>query len=252
MIYGVTFDLWLTLVGELDGGSQSLDRNLLRSELTQKKLLEYNEDISLGTIKKCFKATATKINSQHSLGIDMNYFDRVGQALSLMSPGIINRIGMDAVKDIGILIDSAFLEIPPYVYDDSIPVLKEIKNLGFKIGLISNTGLTSPETYKQWFISENILDYFSAITFSNEKCLAKPAKRIFLETLQVMNVKTNNCMHIGDNLLTDILGANQIGMVTTWISGLDDRDPIVSPDYSISQLSEFPDIVRKWKEKSLI
>ena len=67
-----------------------------------------------------------------------------------------------------------------------------------------------------------------------------------------MNVKTNNCMHIGDNLITDNLGANQIGMVTTWISGLDDRDPIVSPDYSISQLSEFPDIVRKWKEKSLI
>ena len=113
MIYGVTFDLWLTLVGELDGESQSLDRNLLRSELTQKKLLEYNEDISLGTIKKCFKATAAKINSQHNLGIDMNYFDRVGQALNLMSPGIINRIGMDAVKDIGILIDSAFLEIPP-------------------------------------------------------------------------------------------------------------------------------------------
>ena len=66
MIYGVTFDLWLTLVGELDGGSQSLARYLLRSELTKKKLLEYNEDVSLDTIKKCFKATATKINSQHN------------------------------------------------------------------------------------------------------------------------------------------------------------------------------------------
>ena len=109
MNYGITFDLWLTLVGELDGGSQSLTRNLLRSELTQKKLLEYNENISLDTIKKCFKATATKINSQHNLGIDMDYFDRVGQALNLMSPGITNKIGMDAVKDIGILIDSALL-----------------------------------------------------------------------------------------------------------------------------------------------
>ena len=47
MKLGITFDLWLTLIGEIEGGSQSVSRNLLRSEITQKKLLELKENISI-------------------------------------------------------------------------------------------------------------------------------------------------------------------------------------------------------------
>ena len=50
MKLGITFDLWLTLIGEIEGGSQSVSRNLLRSEITQKKLLELKENISIEVI----------------------------------------------------------------------------------------------------------------------------------------------------------------------------------------------------------
>ena len=160
MKLGITFDLWLTLIGEIEGGSQSVSRNLLRSEITQKKLLELKENISIEVITNSYKEISSIITSRHNQGEDKNYYKSVSDALNLMSPGISERIGLKEVENIGLLIDSAFLKIPPYIYKDTRSVLNEIHVMGFEMGLISNTGLTSPDTYRKWFNNEGLSNIF--------------------------------------------------------------------------------------------
>ena len=247
MKLGITFDLWLTLIGEIEGGSQSVSRNLLRSEITQKKLLELKENISIEVITNSYKEISSIITSRHNHGEDKNYYKSVSDALNLMSPGISERIGLKEVENIGLLIDSAFLKIPPYIYNDTKSVLNEIHLMGFEMGLISNTGLTSPDTYRKWFNNEGLSKYFSVMMFSNEIGIAKPKDKIFLKTLEIMKIDPNFIMHIGDNLLTDIFGASQIGINTTWLSGQDNRKPITKPNFTISRLNEFPELVRNWR-----
>ena len=91
MKLGITFDLWLTLIGEIEGGSQSVSRNLLRSEITQKKLLELKENISIEVITNSYKEISSIITSRHNHGEDKNYYKSVSDALNLMSPGISER-----------------------------------------------------------------------------------------------------------------------------------------------------------------
>ena len=48
------------------------------------------------------------------------------------------------------------------------------------------------------------------------------------------------------SLLTDVSGAAQVGMSTGWIAGHDDRDPMVPPDYTLSDITELPVVVERW------
>ena len=62
MRLGITFDLWLTLIGELDGTQKSTERNRIKSELTYNQLLKYHEHISIENIIKLNREFRKSIN----------------------------------------------------------------------------------------------------------------------------------------------------------------------------------------------
>ena len=248
MRLGVTFDLWLTLIGELDGNQKSRERNRIKSELTYNQLLKYNEHISIENIVNAYNEISDLINNQHNNGEDFPFNQRICGALNLMSPGLPYRIGFEGVDQICELVDSAFLKRPPRVFYGCLETLKTLKASGLVLGLISNTGLTSPLAYKRWLTRENIFQLFTTLTFSNEACLAKPKTEIFLNTLKKMQVEPHQAIHVGDNLYTDIRGASDAGMFTAWITGRDNRYGIVDPNYSISSVNELPEVLEHWEK----
>jgi|TARA_B100002003_G_C14132645_1_gene544718 putative hydrolase of the HAD superfamily len=248
MRLGITFDLWLTLIAELDGTQKSIERRDLRSELTYNQLRKYGEQISIENIINSYNEISDLINNQHNDGEDFPFDQRIYGALNLMSPGLPDRIGIEAVDKICKLVDSAFFEQPPKVFHGCLDTLKKLKTSGLILGLISNTGLTSPSAYKTWLMRENIFELFTTLTFSNEVCLAKPKIEIFLNTLKKMQVAPHQAIHVGDNLHTDIRGASDAGMFTAWIKGYDNRSGIVDPNYSISSVTELPKVLEHWEK----
>ena len=96
MRLGITFDLWLTLIGELDGTQKSTERNRIKSELTYNQLLKYNEHISIENIINSYNEISDLINNQHNNGEDFPFDQRIYGALNLMSPGLPDRIGFEA------------------------------------------------------------------------------------------------------------------------------------------------------------
>ena len=108
------------------------------------------------------------------------------------------------------------------------------------------TRWTSASAYREWFEREGVIDHFNELIFSNEVACAKPNPSIFKPTLDKAGDDAGNALHIGDNLLTDIAGAAGVGMKTGWISGHDDRDVIVEPDFTLNTIQDLPGIIDRW------
>ena len=141
------------------------------------------------------------------------------------------------------MIDQSFIKSPPQLVDGAADVLASLSSSGLKIGLISNTGLTSPATYGKWFSTINMLSSFDYIAFSNGLAVAKPSRKIFNATLSQLGVEPARALHIGDNMHTDVAGAAAAGMST----GIDSPvNTSYDPDYTIDSMVELLPAVDRW------
>jgi len=88
-------------------------------------------------------------------------------------------------------------------------VLDAIRQMGLKIGLISN--VTShgqvPTNLKKY----NLWHYFYPIVLSSEYGRRKPDPAIFHFAARLANVPTSQCVYVGDRISRDIVGARKAG-----------------------------------------
>ena len=115
-------------------------------------------------------------------------------------------------------------------YPDAKETLTFIKEAGYKLGLISNT-------HWRWSKEKRneIQHYFDVLTLSYEHGYMKPHPSIFLDTLSKLGTSPKKCLHVGDDVFTDINGAKSVGMKTAFINraGIN-----AEADIQITQLSE--------------
>jgi HAD superfamily hydrolase (TIGR01549 family) len=242
----VTLDLWLTLIAEPDGTNRSGSRYEARAVYANEVLKRHGLAVEQDVLIAASQDIGRLVTADHDLGIDLAFTDRVGQMLALIEENLPERLGEAGLDEVAAAVDQAFLEIPPAFSPGATDVLAYLDDLDVKVALISNTGLTSPATYREWFDRQGVLGFFDHLTFSNAVECAKPSPEIFCPTLDALGVLAERSLHIGDNLLTDVSGAAAIGMKTGWISGYDDREPIVPPDYTLSSITELPAVVERW------
>ena len=88
-------------------------------------------------------------------------------------------------------------------------VLAKLRDMGLKIGLISNTQTSTqvPANLTEY----GILDYFDPIILSAEYGLRKPDPSIFYHAARTAHLPTGSCIYVGDKINRDILGAHRSG-----------------------------------------
>lgn len=66
----------------------------------------------------------------------------------------------------------------------------------------------------------------------------KPLPTFFEKMLTTLGTVAENCLMVGDSLISDIAGAKAVGMDTCWLNpnGLEDKDGVA--DYTIKRLTE--------------
>lgn len=108
------------------------------------------------------------------------------------------------------------------LYEDSLEIIKKLKENGFRLCIVSNTYCITPNRLKELF--GDFLDYFDVISFSSELGIKKPNKSIFEFTLRELN-KINNeeilpkeVIMVGDNEKEDIYPAQNLGIKTMLIN----------------------------------
>lgn len=125
--------------------------------------------------------------------------------------------------------------------------IPELAKRGVKLGLISDTGLTPGRVLITFLERDGLLQYFSALTFSDQTGVAKPHPRMFLETLTALQVPPHQAAHVGDMPATDIAGALSVGMKAVRFAGFDDRrepppaDAVIRDHRALLRVLDFGD-----------
>ena len=96
---------------------------------------------------------------------------------------------------------------------DTIPTINKIKEMGYKVGLISDC---SPETPKAWPVTP-FKGIFDVTIFSCEAGVKKPDPRIYQMACDQLGVKPEDCLYVGDGSSHELTGALKAGMAPVQI-----------------------------------
>jgi putative hydrolase of the HAD superfamily len=110
----------------------------------------------------------------------------------------------------------------------------------YRLGVISDSGLSIGNTLRQFLKRDGILDCFTCTTFSDEVGVSKPHTRIFQITLDRLGARPIEAVHVGDLTHSDIAGAKAIGMLAVRLTAnYDDANRSVGPDAIVKSYAEF-------------
>ena len=246
----VTFDLWRTLIFEFGKKENSAQRRELRADYGVEALAGIGESVDRADFFKVFVDLSDDITAGHDDETDSHFGEWIRLGLSRIDSGLPDRIGVFGIATVGAAIDKSFIDSPPTLLDGVLEMLDGVTERGLRIGLVTNTGLTSRGAFRDWFTDIDLLKKFGHIAYSNEMGIAKPNRLMFDATLRALGVVHERALHVGDNLYSDIAGASVIGMSTVWARG-DSRPDLkktVEPDYTVETVLELPPIVDDWLE----
>ena len=123
-------------------------------------------------------------------------------------------------------------------FPDTLPMLTELKEKGYKIALITN-GQHALQ-YKKLELT-GLRYVFDEIIISGDVGVEKPDPEIFLMMLDKLALAPQEAVYVGDNPINDILGAHRAGMKTLWIKSTGVWNPKApSPGATANAVADIP------------
>ena len=243
-VRGITFDLWQTLILDVpERGRSRMDKRL---EGISEALKDAGEVFAEERVRQGYLECSETCQEIKFQSLDISFMEQIEIFINSVDDGLFHRLPKEAVDRIATCYADAFWHSPPSLHRDAVRVLGGAKSMGYSIGLISNTGLTPGFTFRTFMKQAGILDFFDVLTFSDEIGLSKPSREMFLITARSMNVHPEEVVHIGDDLLNDVRGAQWAGMKAVWIStqspGNDGQE--VKPDATVSSLGQVEPVIQ--------
>lgn len=128
-------------------------------------------------------------------------------------------------------------------------VLALLQHEGYRLGLISNAA--NADNANRLIDRFGLRGFFEVILISAVEKIRKPDQRIYTRALKNLRVPPERAVMVGDTLTADILGAQNAGMRTVWITTRADHPENtrvcdqITPDAVIHHLAELPAILLK-------
>ena len=244
-ISAVTFDLWQTLI--LDTMENGIARSNLRLSGTSEILRLANLDYDLTEIQQAYEQCSDYCREIRNSHKDINFDQQVEVFIRFIDHALLEKLSRQAIEQIREAYCDAFFSYPPFPHPNAVEVLFSIKNMGLKLGMISNTSMTPGYAFREFLNEHRLLEYFDILTFSDEVLVSKPSNKIFHHTLAELNVSPCQTVHVGDHPLTDVNGANLAGLGSIWIEGFYKNDefgvPNIKADINVQDLKEVPNAI---------
>ena len=125
------------------------------------------------------------------------------------------------------------------IFDDVIPCLDRLKLIGLTIGIISNMDHTPKELVSDLGLHGRI----NFMVTSGQVGVAKPHPKIFQSALSSAGVKPEEAVHVGDQLISDIQGAAEVGINPILIDRDGNHRKFTKYPY-VTTLKELPDALQ--------
>ena len=243
----VTFDLWQTLL--LDRPEVGRERTAARLRGTRAALLRAGLDFSESQIEGGYRECIQQCQQIREAMQDISFRRQVEIFVEAISPGLADHIPETAFQEVSTAYSDCFFDYPVSPHPQAVAVLQGIQEMGLKLGLISNTGMTPGVSFRRFLAEHQMLHYFGALSFSDEVGIAKPSGEIFAKTLQALGATPDQTIHVGDHIFNDVAAARGCGLKTIWVEGFYERpdptDPATEPDASVADLGDVLAEVRR-------
>ena len=109
------------------------------------------------------------------------------------------------------------------LFDDVVPVLTQLRDLGLILGLISNVDRDIAPLCDELGLSS----WLQVVVTSEDVGFRKPQPEIFREALTRAKVPAAEAIYVGDHYQIDVVGANEAGMKGVFLDRGDDFKQII-------------------------
>lgn len=159
-----------------------------------------------------------------------------------------------ALKELGITREESVIELADQYTElqnsmlallpGSREALELVKEMGIRSAVITNGNSAGQREKLDRF---KVRDFFEEVFIDTEVGYSKPDKEIFQYALEKMALKPEEVWMVGDNLVWDIYGAQQLGIFAVWNDyrgkGLPENSRIV-PDLIVPSILEMAELIR--------
>ncbi len=231
----MTFDLWNTLMENKDFTEPRI--NSLKRDLEVESLFFTDSEL-LRAYNSASDHYRREWEQNHS---HLNVERRVEHILKeLRIP-----FTADLIRSVIDSFMNAYVVDPPAL-KEGVEETLEALNGEYRMGIISDTGVTPGSIICEHLEGHELLHYFTSTVFSDEVGYCKPDPKVFEKALNELKVRSEEAIHVGDLLRTDVAGAKGIGMKAVWVSDTGDYPHgEYSPDFVIKRLPELLDVIEK-------
>lgn len=206
----MTFDFWSTLFRE---ESQTETRNL-RIRALCKCLERHGFSFSDTVIDRVLETIWQQARyTQMAMGIDIAPFGHVKRLCTAL--GLPDDKAL--FEEVYQVYTGVLILAPPVLLDHAAQVLDYLADR-YRLAVICNTGATPGSVLREIMKKAGIYECFEAAVFSDELQIAKPNPKIFLHTLELIGGAPQESAHMGDDPLSDVIGARRAGMKAVWFA----------------------------------
>lgn len=173
---------------------------------------------------------------------------RRGQSLLSILPSVFEEYAVEGLTSEEALQPWYNHSDPDWIYiePDVKPTLEKLRDMGLKLGLVSNTAWPAA-AHDPDLARFGIIDLLPCRVYSCEFGWEKPDPRIFHAALDCLGLAPEEVAFVGDFLQFDVAGAHAVGMKAVWkrIEGRPDAvdDHSITPDATITSIGELPSVL---------
>jgi putative hydrolase of the HAD superfamily len=121
-------------------------------------------------------------------------------------------------------------------FDDVVPALRSLKDLGVRVVVVSNWDVSLPEVLERL----GLMSYLDGVVTSAAAGSRKPERPIFELALGLAGAQAHEALHVGDSLAEDVAGARAVGIEAVLIRRSGRGPSIGAGVEAITSLGELP------------
>ena len=128
------------------------------------------------------------------------------------------------------------------VYDFIPPMFDRLREMGLRVGLITNGNRRNQEMKVRGL---GLWDRFDHVLVGSDPATAKPHADLFLEMAGLLGCRPGELIYAGDHPVNDVDAARRAGYIPVWVKTLGDwRYPeIAPPEYAVDTVAEIPGLI---------
>ena len=252
MIQGVTFDWWHT-IAETPWPDYDAHMRKIRVERIAVAFSDRGLVVDSDVLYRAYDRHTELLAQKWREHVDLSGEEQLSAFLEFAG---LDAADPDLLDALAASFGDAIRSKLPILYPHVASVLAALKRDGYRVGLISNTGRTWGRFLRPIQDDLGIGKYFDDRVFSDEIGIRKPEPAIFEAALQHLGLRTEEVVHVGDDLDADIGGSKALGLRAVWFDiGHESEhavhDPSAArrspPDATIHDHRELLGILERWR-----